>query len=148
MLLAWWVTHNCSHPDYQIVPSTEIYMDHYKIVLPADLNDYGSLFGGTLLKWVDEIAYIRVSLDFPGQHFVTIGLDNVEFRHPINQGQILCFKCTQTRLGTTSVTYRVEVYRARYDTDQQVVFENNITFVCVGADGQKQAIEQSRDPAP
>ena len=37
-------------------------MEHHKIVLPADLNDYGSLFGGTLLKWVDEIAYIRISL--------------------------------------------------------------------------------------
>ena len=47
-------------------------MQHYKIVLPADLNDYGSLFGGTLLKWIDEIAYIRVSLDFPGKHFVTV----------------------------------------------------------------------------
>ena len=94
-------------------------MDHYKIVLPADLNDYGSLFGGTLLKWVDEIAYIHVSLDFPERHFVTIGLDHVEFRHPIRQGQILCFRCTQTRVGSTSVTYRVQVFRARYETDKK-----------------------------
>jgi len=118
-------------------------MEHHKIVLPADLNDYGSLFGGTLLKWIDEIAYIRVSLDFPGQHFVTIGLDHVEFRHPIKQGQILKFRCEQTRLGRTSVTYKVTVVGARYNTDSDLVlFENNISFVCVGGDGEKKVIDK------
>ena len=113
-------------------------MEHYKIVLPADLNDYGSLFGGTLLKWVDEIAYIRVSLDFPGQHFVTIGLDNVEFRHPIREGQILRFRCRKVRIGTTSVSYNVRVYAARYEHDsEEILFENNITFVCVDSEGNK-----------
>lgn len=113
-------------------------MEHFKIVLPADLNDYGSLFGGTLLKWIDEIAYIRVSLDFPGQHFVTIGLDNVEFRHPIRKGQILRFHCTKTRVGKTSVTYNVKIYGARYNTEsEQSLFENNITFVSVDKYGNK-----------
>ena len=122
---------------------TGYFMEHYKIVLPADLNDYGSLFGGTLLKWVDEIAYIRVSLDFPGQQFVTIGLDNVEFRHPIAQGQILCFRCEKIRVGNTSVTYNVKVYGARYQAEsQETLFENNITLVCVTADGSKARIQK------
>ena len=117
-------------------------MDHYKIVLPADLNDYGNLFGGVLLRWVDEIAYIRVSLDFPGQHFVTIGLDNVEFRHPIRKGEILRFNCETVRIGKTSVTYLVKVYAARYATQTEtVLFENNISFVCVDQQGQKQTIK-------
>jgi len=94
-----------------------------------------------LLKWVDEIAYIRVSLDFPGQHFVTIGLDNVEFRHPIREGQILRFLCKKTRVGNSSVTYNVRVFGARYNTtSEKVLFENNITFVCVDIDGHKTAI--------
>ena len=118
-------------------------MEHYKIVLPADLNDYGNLFGGTLLKWLDEIAYIRVSLDFPGRHFVTIGLDNVEFRHPISEWQILRFRCTKIRLGNTSVTYNVKVYGARYEVESEaVLFENNISFVCVDENGQKMAIQK------
>lgn len=117
-------------------------MQHYKIVLPADLNDYGSLFGGMLLKWVDEIAYIRVSLDFPGQHFVTIGLDNVEFKHPIREGQILRFECRKTRVGNTSVTYNVQVFGARYEPmSETVLFENNITFVCVDSKGNKTTIQ-------
>lgn len=119
-------------------------MEHFKIVLPADLNDFGSLFGGILLKWVDEIAYMRVSLDFPGQRFVTIGLDNVEFKHPIRQGQILCFRCEKTRLGSTSVTYNVKVHGARYTSaGEPVLFESNISFVCVDVDGNKAEINST-----
>lgn len=117
--------------------------NHYKIVLPEYLNDYGSLFGGYLLQWVDEIGYIAVSLDFPGRHFVTIGLDNVEFRHRIAQGQILRFSCDKQRQGKTSVTYKVSVYGERYQHQEQdtVLFETGITFVCVDENGNKRPID-------
>ena len=117
-------------------------MQHYKIVLPEHLNDYGFLFGGNLLKWVDEIAYIRVSLDLPEQKFVTVGLDEVTFRHQIEKGQILRFQCEQTRTGKTSVTYSVQVYGERYQRkNNKVLFETHITFVCVNDDGNKTLIQ-------
>jgi len=46
-------------------------MTSYKLVMPGDLNHYGFLFGGKMLMWVDEIAWMAVSGDYPGQHFVT-----------------------------------------------------------------------------
>ncbi len=117
-------------------------MQHYKIVLPEHLNDYGFLFGGNLLKWVDEIAYIRVSLDLPEQKFVTVGLEEVAFRHQIVKGQILCFQCCQTRIGTTSVTYNVQVFGERYQRKKhKVLFETHITFVCVDDEGNKTPIQ-------
>ena len=118
-------------------------MQHYKIVLPEHLNDYGFLFGGNLLKWVDEIAYIRVTLDLPGHKFVTIGLDEVEFKYQIERGQILCFKCEQTRVGITSATYHVSVTGQRYETNEgRILFETNITFVAVDEKGQKTTIDK------
>jgi acyl-CoA hydrolase len=123
-------------------PQGSAFMQHYKIVLPEHLNDYGFLFGGSLLKWVDEIAYIRVSLDLPEQKFVTVGLDEVTFRHQIAKGQILRFQCQQTRIGTTSVTYQVQVFGERYQRDlHKVLFETNITFVCVDDEGNKTLIQ-------
>lgn len=116
---------------------------HHKIVLRGHLNDYGNLFGGYLLQWIDEIGYISVSLGFPGQHFVTIGLDNVEFKHSIQEGQILRFACEQTRVGNSSVNFHVQVFGERYlhEDPNTVLFETNITFVCIDKQGQKQAIE-------
>jgi len=31
-------------------------MNQYKLALPEHLNHYGYLFGGNMLKWVDEYA--------------------------------------------------------------------------------------------
>ena len=47
-------------------------MINHKLVLPERLNHYGYLFGGYLLHWVDEYAYITANLDFPGHRFVNI----------------------------------------------------------------------------
>ncbi len=115
-------------------------MEFHKLVLPEHLNHLGSLFGGHMLKWIDEVAYIAVNLDYPGRHFVTIALDNVEFKHRIRNGQILRFDIQQSRLGKTSVQYNVKVYGAREADDTDLVlFETHITFVNI-VDGRKAAI--------
>ena len=40
-------------------------MTTYRLVMPEDMNHYGFLFGGKMLMWIDEIAWIAVSNDYP-----------------------------------------------------------------------------------
>ncbi len=47
-------------------------MENFKVVRPGHLNHYDYLFGGELLKWVDEISWIAASCDYPGCKFVTV----------------------------------------------------------------------------
>ena len=115
-------------------------MDHRKLVLPEHMNSQGSLFGGYLLKWLDEFAYITAQSEFPGRRFVTIAMNNVEFRHPIVCGQILRFTVTVRRLGTTSVEYEVDVFDDRSDQDGKVLFATQITFVNLDGKGNKTQI--------
>lgn len=115
-------------------------MQHRKIVLPEFLNDQGSLFGGNLLKWVDEFAYITANLDFPGNRFVTIALDDVVFKNPILEGEILCFDIRQTKKGNSSVSYEVNIYGEKYAPKGQVLFRTQIVFVNVNDDGKNEAI--------
>jgi len=118
-------------------------MNHRKLVLPEHMNDQGSLFGGYLLKWLDEFAYITASLEFPGNRFVTIALNNVEFKHPILCGQILRFAISRVRLGVTSVEYLVEVFGEKSaSAGEQVLFATDITFVNVTDKGAKQPIRK------
>ncbi len=113
-------------------------MQQYKLVLPEHLNHYGFLFGGNLLKWVDEYAWIAASLDFPGCRFVTIGMDRVEFRKGVGKGAILRFDVRKARQGTTSVSYTVEVLADDIETGrEETVFSTHVTFVCIGDDGGK-----------
>jgi acyl-CoA hydrolase len=116
-------------------------MENYKLVLPEHLNHYGFLFGGNLLKWIDEIAYISVTLDYPGCNFVTVGMDKVEFKKSIRGGSILCFVTEQSRAGMTSVEYRVNVYKKSIETGERMLtFSTNITFVCVDEKGMKKKL--------
>ncbi|HHJ36552.1 MAG TPA: acyl-CoA thioesterase [Gammaproteobacteria bacterium] len=116
-------------------------MKNYKLVLPEHLNHYGFLFGGHLLKWVDEMAYIAANIDFPGNDFVTISMDDVLFKHSIRNGDILCFSTVRRKLGNTSVSYSVKVYREN-ETEEEgtVLFETNMTFVSIDQEGKKQMI--------
>jgi acyl-CoA hydrolase len=106
----------------------------YKLVLPGHLNHYGYLFGGYLLQWVDEAAYLAASLDYPGSNFVTVAMDRVEFRRSVRQGAILRFEVRRQRVGVTSVGYLVEVFDGAAPLP---VFSTQITFVGLGPDGNK-----------
>ena len=51
-------------------------MKTHRLVLPEDLNQFGFLFGGRLLSWVDEASWIAASMDYPECQFVTIGMES------------------------------------------------------------------------
>ena len=112
-------------------------MTNYRLVMPGDLNNYGALFGGQLLRWVDEDAWIAASLDFPGCRFVTIGMDHVEFRRSSSLGDILRFEARRVKTGTTSATYAVEVFRHSSETPDNAMFATRVTLVRVDGRGEK-----------
>lgn len=110
-------------------------METHRLILPGDLNQYGFLFGGRLLAWIDEASWIAASLEFPDCQFVTVAMDTVEFHHSVREGTILTIACERVRLGLTSVTYAVAV------TTRQApgapIFSTRVTFVRVDRDGHK-----------
>jgi len=64
-------------------------MQSTALVRTEHLNHYGRLFGGQLLRWVDEFAWIAATRDFPASRFVTRAMDKVEFRHQVKNGEII-----------------------------------------------------------
>ncbi|MBK1789828.1 acyl-CoA thioesterase [Persicirhabdus sediminis] len=114
-------------------------METHRLVLPEDLNQYGFLFGGRLLQWVDEASWIAASLDFADCRFVTVGMDEVSFRHSVREGIILTIRCNQVRVGATSVSYRVEVCRGKQPASEPI-FTTMVSYVNVDEDGVKQPI--------
>ncbi len=110
-------------------------MENHRLVLPEHMNQYGFLFGGYLLAWVDEMAWMAASMDFPGCQLVTVAMDRVVFRQSVRKGVILRFDALKSRIGDTSVTYGVSVYR-----ETEEIFSNEVTLVRVDAEGRKQSL--------
>lgn len=117
-------------------------MESYKLVLPEHLNHYGYLFGGNMLKWVDEISWIAASREYPGCSFVTVAMDKVEFHKGVRQGSILRFSAERISEGNTSVQYHVEVFCDDIENgNEDLVFATNVTFVSVDLQGKKAALQ-------
>ena len=113
-------------------------MDNYTIVRKEHQNHYGYLFGGALLSWVDEFAWICASLDFPGCSMVTVGMDQVSFKERVVNGSILRFNILPVHRGTSSVSYAVNVYAdAPGASEEKIVFSTKVTLVRIDAEGKK-----------
>jgi acyl-CoA hydrolase len=80
-----------------------------KIVAPATTNLYDTLFGGTLLAWMDEVASITATR-FGRLMFVTVSLERIDFKHPIPSGTIVELIGRVETLGRTSVKIRIDVF--------------------------------------
>ncbi|SFT82391.1 acyl-CoA thioesterase [Paraburkholderia aspalathi] len=80
-----------------------------KWVKPEDLNPNGTLFGGSLLRWIDEEAAIYAICQLANERIVTKFMSEINFVSSARQGDIIELGMTATHFGSTSITLRCEV---------------------------------------
>ncbi len=117
-------------------------MINHKLVVPGHLNHYGFLFGGNLLQWADEYAWIATTLEYPGCNFVTIGMDKVRFLKSVKEGTILEFVVEKISQGNTTVRYLVNVLRLHTEIESDLVFSSEVTFIRIDECGKKQRLPE------
>jgi acyl-CoA hydrolase len=104
-----------------------------KWVKPEDLNPNGTLFGGSLLKWIDEEAAIYAIVQLDNPHVVTKYMSEINFVSSAKQGDIIELGITATSFGNTSLTMRCEVRNKI--TRKSILTIDKMVFVNVGGDG-------------
>ena len=125
-----------SPPDPQIARAgTRI----FKAVFPNTTNHYDTLFGGTTLYVIDEVAFITATR-FSRLKMVTVSSDKVDFTRPIPGGTLVGRTGNVVRVCTTSLQVRVELYVAQmYSDERQLAVTGLFTFV---------AVDEHRRPVP
>ena len=105
-------------------------------VKKSDLGFHGNLFGGKLLEWLDAsaAAYAAQFCDTP--RMVTISIDKCVFKKPAKEGQLLKIYGVVEKIGTTSITLKLEARSHNvYNGRQTVILSTNIAFVRVDEQG-------------
>ena len=88
------------------------YVGSYRrIVMYEDLNAAGTMFGGSLVSWIDEAAAIYASCQMNFRRIVTKKISELVFRQPARLGDVLEVWCNVTKAGTTSLTIQAIVTR-------------------------------------
>ena len=109
------------------------------LVQPADLNGGGRLFGGTLLKMIDEIAAI-VAMRHTGLKTVTTAaIDNLTFKSAAYVNDLVVLIGYITYTGRTSMEVRVDTYVERSDGMRYPI--NRAHIVLVALDEKNQPAE-------
>jgi len=118
------------------MPTTEFYPALRVVMMPRDANNYGSIFGGVVLSYIDQAGYIQARRH--GIHrWVTASIDHVDFKAPVHVGDVVSFLTRTESTGTSSVKVRVRVESERYATGNAVyVTEAQLTMVAVNAAGK------------
>ena len=112
-------------------------MDNFTLVRPEHLNHHGYLFGGVMLKWVDENAWMAASREYSASNLVTVGMDACRFKHRVENGSILRFHTVKIKQGRTSATYSVVVFAdAPGASQEKEVFSISVTFVRLNKNGR------------
>ena len=83
------------------------------LVRPEFLNHGGTVFGGYMMQWADDMAYVAASLAFPGADFVTKLFGPFDFRSPGRAGDIFRIFSQLESVGTTSCKINVWAVNAR-----------------------------------
>ena len=98
-----------------------------KLVKPEDLNAGGSLFGGQLLKWIDEEAAIYAMCQLDNNKVTTKFMSEIDFISPARTGDVIEIGLEMSKIGTTSITFRCEARVKK--TEKKIITIEKIVFV-------------------
>jgi acyl-CoA thioesterase YciA len=104
-------------------------------MLPKDTNQYGTIFGGVLLSYIDQAGAVGADYEirrqkWPQSPLVTVAMNGVEFHQPVFVGDVVSFYTHVARIGTTSITIHVTVEADR-GAGAVLLTEADITFVAI-----------------
>lgn len=103
----------------------------FKAVFPNTTNHYDTLFGGTALQMMDEVAFICATR-FCRKKVVTVSSDRVDFKHPIPAGTLIELVAEVTEVGRTSMKVRVDIFvEEMYQENREKAITGVFTFVAV-----------------
>ena len=105
------------------------------LICQAHLNHYGRLFGGHLLKWIDELAGI-VATRHCNTTVTTAAIDNLQFLAPAYAGDMIVLKGAVTYVGRSSMEIRVDTYREALDGTRESINRAYIDMVAIDRNGQ------------
>lgn len=114
----------------------------FKTVFPNTTNHYDTMFGGTVMHLMDEVAFITATR-FTRLRMVTVSSDKIDFKKPIPHGTIIELVGEVVHVGNTSLRVKVDIYiEQMYADSRELAVSGNFTFVA--SDENKKPVKIER----
>ena len=104
------------------------------LIRPTHINHSGRLFGGQLIYWIDELAGI-VAIRHSGCTITTAAIDNLQFKAPAHEGDLIVLRGMVTYVGRSSMEIRVDTYKEETGGTRTLVNRAYIDMVAINSEG-------------
>jgi acyl-CoA thioesterase YciA len=106
------------------------------LAMPTDTNPKGDIFGGWIMSLMDMAGKMSATSVANGR-VVTVAVDRIVFRQPVQVGDVVCCYTEIVRTGNSSITLSIEVWAMRQGQGSRLkVTDATFTFVAVDDDGR------------
>lgn len=117
-------------------PSTNSLAVKTAHVLPPDTNTHGTLFGGRLMSYIDDVAAIA-AVRHARKPVVTASMDSLDFLSPVKEGDSICVEAFVTWTHHTSMEVFVKAVTENLLTGERKVCTTAfLTFVAIDENGR------------
>lgn len=112
-----------------------------RIMMPTDANILGNVFGGAIMKYMDEAAAIA-AFRHARRNVVTASIDRMDFISPVYVGDLLVLKAAVNYVGRTSMEIGVRIEAENLKTGE-VTHTGScfLTYVALDEDKMPVAVE-------
>lgn len=120
------------------VKASEVVMT--QLVLPSHTNALDTVFGGTVMSWID-IAGAICAQRHSQKEVVTASIDELHFLAPIYKGWVVNLKASLNYVSRSSMEVGVRVQSENPKTGESFhTASAYLTFVALGSDGKPTAV--------
>ncbi|MBE7410913.1 MAG: acyl-CoA thioesterase [Leptospiraceae bacterium] len=110
------------------------------IIMSKDLNAHGNLFGGVMLSWIDEACALYVMEKISYTNIVTVNMDDIFFKNPGRNGDIIQIYASIEKKGSSSLTVRTTAIAFNsVSKEKKEIITCKVVFVC---------LDENRKPFP
>ena len=115
----------------------------FKVVFPNITNHHNTMFGGTVMEMMDEVAFMTATR-FARKSFVTVSCDRIDFKKPIPADTLVELIGKLKYVGNSSLKVNVEVFvEEMYEEKREKAVSGDFTLVAL--DENKKPVKIFKD---
>ncbi len=113
-----------------------------RVMMPQDANISGNVFGGSVLKMVDEVAYVAATRH-ARCNVVTASVDRMDFLSPVRVGDLVRLRANVNAAWHSSMEVGVRIEAEDPRTGEvRHTGSSYLTLVALGPDGKPTAVPE------
>lgn len=116
-------------------PASDSLTETLRVVVPQHLNGAGTLFGGQLALWIDEVGGVTAARHCRTA-VTTAAIEHLQFHEPVFQNELLTLRGKVTFTGKTSLEVRVDSFAENTLGERRLINTAFVIMVSLGEGGK------------